>query len=104
MDARLIVFGIWAALEAGLIFGYMQGTLFGVRVAVKSYLKEEGAFDGPVPASWLDFYNDTRAELGALDTRDARAWCRKHKLPFNAETLALYNDTEYRRGVDGDNA
>lgn len=101
--SQVVLVAIGATLLAlGFAIGYMRGTRFGVRVAVKSYLKEEGAYDKPVPAAWLEYYNDTRAELGGADTTAARAWCRKHKLPFNAETVALYNNEEYRKGVDGD--
>lgn len=100
MDTRLLLIIIPVTFAAA----YMLGVRFGVRVAVKSYLKEEGAYDKPVPAAWLEYYNDTRAELGGADNAAIRAWCRKHKLPFNAETVALYNNEEYRRGVDGDDA
>lgn len=102
MDAKLLIALAALALFAAFAIGYMRGTRFGVRVAVKSYLKEEGAYDKPVPAAWTEYYNDTRRELGGEDTAAARAWTRKHKLPFNAETLALFNDSEYRKGVDGD--
>ena len=103
MDARLLVIIVWAALETGLIFGYIVGTKFGVHVAVKAYLKEEGALTSGVPEAYTEYYQGVRASLtGISDTNDARAWTRKHNLPYNSETLALYRDVEYRKGIDGD--
>lgn len=98
MDIRLL----FIIAPVAFLAGYILGTRFGVRVAVKSYLKEEGAYDKALPVAWTEYYDDVRAQLGGQDMRGARAWTRRHNLPFNAETLALYNDAEYRKGVDGD--
>lgn len=104
MDIRLIFLIGWFIFTAGFIWGFVRGMIFGTHLAVKAYLKEQNAFDGPLPDAWNEYYQAVRQQLaGSNENRDAREWTRARGLPFNAETLSLYKNLEYRRSVDGTN-
>jgi hypothetical protein len=100
MDIRIVFLSLFIPFFVGFLWGFIRGMIFGSHLAVKAYLNEQNAFDGPVPAAWMEYYQDVRKRMGDDDElKEARSWTRKHNLPFNAETVALFRNDEYRSGL-----